>query len=157
MQSPPFPRYLVPPRSKKWIATVLNMNFVKNSARQFIKSTMPSRTETKHFSYSRQAVYVAGTLHFHTNMLYTQNYKYSQFCWHVCFLNAYWLQRHWWTRERCLYNANFLKLVWAVISATTVRIQFLSDTTPCTSRSMCIYIQGVTGGTDQTSGGCSLC
>jgi hypothetical protein len=22
---------------------------------------------------------------------------------------------------------------------------------------ICIYIQGVTGGTDQTSGGCSLC
>ena len=41
-------------------------------------------------------------------------------------------------------------------------VSFMLDTYPCLCRRKkstvsAIYIQGVTGGTDQTSGGCSLC
>jgi len=46
----------------KWIATALTIHFVKNSARQFIKSTMLSRTERPSTSHIRVKLFTSQAL-----------------------------------------------------------------------------------------------
>ena len=50
-----------------------------------------------------------------------------------------------------------VEYVWAFIDCSGLSFYLYLKCVFCVCVRACIYIQGVTGGTDQTSGGCSLC